>query len=61
VRISGVLRLLLAHHVHYLDAAEDYTGSGHGLDPEHGSHPPLDRPMILLNSIIQVAALPDPD
>ena len=59
--IAGVVRLLFAHHVDHLDPAEDHTGGVDRLEPEHRSDPPLDSPMILLNSIIQVAALPDPD
>jgi hypothetical protein len=59
--MTGILRLSLARHVSQLDAAQDHTGSGHRLESEHGSDPPLDDPMILLNSIIQEAVLPDPN
>jgi len=52
--------MLFPHHVCHLDA-QDHTRSGSGLEPKHWSHPPLDRAMILLIQVIQVAALPDPD
>jgi hypothetical protein len=53
--------VLLTHHVHHLDTTQDHTSRGRGLESEHRPHPPLYGPMILLNPIIQVAALPDLD
>jgi hypothetical protein len=47
--------------VHHLDTTQDHTSRGRGLESEHRPHPPLYGPMILLNPIIQVAALPDLD
>ena len=34
-RITGVPRLLLAHHVDHLDAAQDHTGNDNGLRAKH--------------------------
>ena len=59
--IAGILRLLLAHHVNHLDPAHDPTGSGHRLESEHGSDPPLDGPVVLLNTIVEIGTLPDAD
>jgi hypothetical protein len=56
LRIAGILRLLFAHHVDQLDPTKDDVGTGHRLKAEHWSDAPLDRSMILLNPIIQVAA-----
>jgi hypothetical protein len=61
LRIKGILRLLFAHHMDHLDAAEDRPWAINGLEPEHQPHPSLDGPMILLNPIVQVAALANPD
>ena len=58
-QIAGIPRLLLAHHVNHLDPTQDHTGSGHRLKTEHGSDPPLDGAMVLLDTIIEVGALPD--
>ncbi|KLK91634.1 hypothetical protein AA309_19115 [Microvirga vignae] len=57
--IAGIPRLLFAHHMNHLDAAQDHTGTARGLESEHGRNPPLDGPMILLNAIIEVGALSD--
>jgi hypothetical protein len=45
--------------VDHLNASEDYTGSGARLETKHRLHLPLYGTMILLNSIVQVAALAD--
>jgi hypothetical protein len=58
---AGVLRLSFAHHVHHLDPAQDCPGAVYGLEPEHRPNPPLDGTMILLNAIVEISALSDPD
>jgi hypothetical protein len=47
--------------VNHLDTIKDHTSTGDGLEPEHWPYSPLDRPMILLDPIIEVGTLPDPD
>jgi hypothetical protein len=59
--IASIFRLSFAHHVDHLDTAQDRTSAVHGLEPEHRPHPSLNGPMILLNPIVQVAALANPD
>src|SRR5688500_9351341 len=56
---AGVFRLSLSHHVHHFDAARDRASATHGLEPHHRANPPLDGPMILFDTIIEVGALPD--
>jgi hypothetical protein len=61
LHITDVFRLLFPHHVDHLDAAENDPSAVNALEAEHGPDPALDTPMILLNAIVEVAALPDPD
>jgi hypothetical protein len=42
-----------------LDATQDHTGTVDGLDAKHRTHTALDRPMILLNTIVKVGTLAD--
>ena len=58
---AGVFRLSFSHHVHHFDAAKDRASAVQGLEPHHRANPLLDSPMILLDPIIQVAALADAD
>lgn len=59
LRTVGILRLSFAHHVDHLDAAQGSTRTASGLKPEHRPDSPFDRPMVLLNAIVEVGALPD--
>ena len=52
VRITGVLRLLFAHHVHHLTPAQEYASAVDGLETEHQPDWPFDGPMILFNPIV---------
>jgi hypothetical protein len=61
LRIAGILRLLFAHHGDQLDPTKDHAGTGDGLKAEHRPDAPFDGSMILLNPIIQVGALSDPN
>jgi hypothetical protein len=56
-----VIRLSFVHLVGHLDAAQGHTGTDRRFEPEHGPDLPLDCTMILLDAIIQVTALPDPE
>src|SRR5688572_25248892 len=59
--IAGILRLLLAHHVDHLNPTKDDASTGNGLKAEHWPHSPLDGTVILLNAVVEVASLSDPD
>jgi hypothetical protein len=57
----SVFRLSLSHHVDHFDAIQDRASALHGLKPHHQANPPLDGPMILFDTIIQVGTLADAD
>ena len=57
----GKPRLLFAHHVDHLDAAQPDLGTRHRLEAEHGLDAALDASMILFDPIIAVLARTDPD
>jgi hypothetical protein len=59
--ITGIFRLLFAHHMDQLDATQDLAGTVSGLEAEHRSHAAFDGTVILLNAIVEVLTLPDPD
>jgi hypothetical protein len=59
--IAGILRLLFAHHVDHLDATQDHPDTVSGLEAGHRSHAAFDRAVILLNEVVEILALPDPD
>jgi hypothetical protein len=44
-----------------LDATEDHAGAVNGLEAEHRTHTALDGAVILLDAVIEVLTLPDPD
>jgi hypothetical protein len=45
----------------HLDAGKDCRGTSHRLENEHGPDPALDAPMVLLDAVVQILALPDAD
>lgn len=45
-------------HVHGLDAGDDSGGRPERLEARHRSSPPLDRPAVLLDEVVQVLGLP---
>ncbi len=55
------LRLSFTHHVNHLDPTQDRPSGCHRLKPEHRSNPSLDGAMVLLDTIVKITALPDPD
>jgi hypothetical protein len=61
LRTAGILRLSFPYHVNHLDATQDRPSGCHRLESEHRSNPPLNSAMILLDAVIQVTALPDPN
>ena len=51
------IELPLADHVHGLDAGNEDARSAKNLEPEHRPYDSFDRPMILLDDIVEVLAL----
>jgi hypothetical protein len=47
-------QLIFPDHVHEFDAGERHCGGPEGLEPQHGSHQPLDRSMILFDDVVEV-------
>jgi hypothetical protein len=47
--------------VNHLNPDQNDTSAPGGLEAEHRPGPPLDSPMILLDPVIRIAALADPD
>ena len=52
-------QLPLADHVHDLDAAEDDACATERLESKHRSGDAFDRPVVLLNDVVEVLALPN--
>ena len=48
-------QLPFADHVHDLDAAKDDAGTAEGFESEHRSSDALDRPVVLLNDVVEPA------
>ena len=59
--IAGLVRLLFTQHMNQLDAAQDHAGAFSGLEAEHRTHAAFDGAVILLDAVIEVLGLPDPD
>ena len=53
--------LALLDPVHRLDAANEDARAAKGLEPEHRPHDPLDGPVILLDDVVEVLRLAQPD
>jgi hypothetical protein len=58
---AGIFRLLFAHHVNQLDATQDHPGTVSRLEAEHRTHAAFDGAVILLDAVIEILTLPDPD
>ena len=52
-------QLPFANHVHDLDAAKDDACATEGFESEHPSSDALDRPVVLLNDVVEVLTLPN--
>lgn len=61
IRIEGVPRPSLAHHVDHFDAGQDNASGDGRLEPEHRPRTALNAPMILPEPIVHILALPDED
>jgi|SRR5450631_2691781 len=53
----GAVELPLLDHMHRLDACNEAARAAKGLEPEHGSHDALDRPVVLLDDVVEVLRL----
>jgi hypothetical protein len=61
IRIEGVPRLSLAHHVNHFDSGQHGGGGGRRFEAEHRPDTAFDAPMVLLDPIVQVLTPADPD
>src|SRR5450755_1550848 len=59
--VFEAVELAFLDHVHGLDAGDQGARAAKGLEPEHGSHDALDGPVILLDDVVEVLALPHLD
>ena len=50
----GDIELAFADHVHRFDAPNERASAAKCLEPQHGSHDSFERPMILLDDVIEV-------
>jgi hypothetical protein len=58
---AGIFRLLLAYDIDQLDPTQDHASAINGLEAEHRTHAAFDSAVVLLNGVIEVLTLPDPD
>ena len=58
---ASELHLSFHDHVHQFDAGQKDPGTAKSLESQHGSRSSLDRPMVLLDQIIEVFRLADLD
>ncbi|MGF6785763.1 hypothetical protein OKW27_000076 [Paraburkholderia sp. 35.1] len=58
---ASTFHLSFGDHVHNLNAGQKDPGTAKGLEPQHGPRSSLDRPMILLDQVIEIFGLADPD
>lgn len=59
--IAGIFRLLFAQHMDQLDATQDHAGTVNGFEAEHRPHAAFDGTVILLDAVVEVLTLSDPD
>lgn len=59
--LAAVFHLAFANHVHQFDAAQEDAGTVNVLEPHHRSGAPFDGPVILLNQVVQILRLANPD
>ena len=51
---GSTLHLFFGDHVHAFDATQKDAGTAEILEPQRGSRASADRPMVLLDEIIQI-------
>ena len=59
--IVDVFCLLFTQHMNQLDATQDHAGMISGLKAEHQSYAAFVGAVILLDAVVEVLILPDPD
>ena len=59
--IAGIFRLLFTHRMDQLAAAQHHAGAVGGLKAEHRTYAAFDEAVILLDTIVEVATLPNPN
>jgi hypothetical protein len=57
----STLHLPFRDHMHYLNAGQKDPGTAKSLEPQHGPRASLDRPMVLLDHVVEIFALADLD
>ena len=57
----STLHLPFRDHMHYLNAGQKDPGTAKSLEPQHGPRASLDRTMVLLDQVIKICGLADPD
>jgi hypothetical protein len=58
---ASTLHLSFHDHVHNFNAGQKDPGAAKSLEPQQGPRTSFDRPMVLLNQIIEIFALTDLD
>jgi hypothetical protein len=58
---SSTLHLSFGDREHNLNAAQQDPGTAKSFESQHGSHTSLDRPMVLLDKVVEIFGLEDPD
>jgi len=58
---GSTLHLFFGDHVHAFDATQKDAGTAKILEPQHRPRAALDRPMVLLDEIVEILGLADPD
>jgi hypothetical protein len=55
---ASALHLSFGDHMYDFDAANRNPGAAKSLEPQHGSGAPLDRPMVLLDEVVEIFGVP---
>ena len=58
---ASALHLSFRDHVHQLNAGQKDPGTAKILEAQHGPDAPLDRPMVLLDEVVEIFGLADLD
>jgi hypothetical protein len=56
-----IFRPVFTQHMNQLNATQDHVGTVRGLEAEHQSRAAFDGAGILLDAVVEVLILPDPD
>ena len=61
MRSVSTLHLPFGDHMHQFDPGQQDSGTAKSLEPQHGPRSALDRPMVLLDQIVEIFGLADLD